>query len=140
MAAASFVAVPGLAAETSTTHTIDCQAAISGGNRPNRPKMAAMCLNEGKIDRLDLINSVDLINPMEHSINSDHPNHTIITLLHFSNPIPTALVASMVFLWIVNLLVMADIRSWFYRASDTVRTADKVCLTVALIFKLWLWL
>ena len=39
----------------------------------------------------------------------------------------------MVFLWIVNLLVMADIRSWFYRASDTVRTADKVCLTIALL-------
>ena len=67
MAAASFVAVPGLAAETSTQHTIDSDTAIAG-----------------------------------------------------------ALVASMVFLWIVNLLVMADIRSWFYRAADTVRTADKV--------------
>ena len=67
MAAASFVAVPGLAAQTSTTNTIDSTTAIGG-----------------------------------------------------------ALVASMVFLWIVNLLVMADIRSWFYRSSDTVRTADKV--------------
>ena len=67
MAAATFVSVPGLAAQTSTHDTIDSQAAIAG-----------------------------------------------------------ALVASMVFLWIVNLLVMADIRSWFYRSSDTVRTADKV--------------
>ena len=67
MAAASFVAVPGLAAQTSTNNTIDSTTAIGG-----------------------------------------------------------ALVASMVFLWIVNLLVMADIRSWFYRSSDTVRTADKV--------------
>ena len=37
-----------------------------------------------------------------------------------------AIVASMVFLWIVVLLVLADVRSWFYRAANTVRMADKV--------------
>ena len=75
MAAASFVAVPGLAAQTSAHNTIDSTTAISG-----------------------------------------------------------ALVASMVFLWIVNLLVMADIRSWFYRSADTVRTADKVSGRADILF------
>jgi len=36
------------------------------------------------------------------------------------------IVASMIFLWIVILLVLADVRSWFYRAANTVRTADKL--------------
>ena len=37
-----------------------------------------------------------------------------------------AIIASMMFLWIVVLLVLADVRSWFYRSANTVRMADKV--------------
>ena len=42
------------------------------------------------------------------------------------NAVVGAIIASMLFLWIVVLLVLADIRSWFYRSSNTVRMADKV--------------
>lgn len=43
-----------------------------------------------------------------------------------STAVVGAIIASMLFLWIVVLLVLADVRSWFYRSANTVRMADKL--------------
>ena len=37
-----------------------------------------------------------------------------------------AITASMIFLWIIILLVVADLRSWFYTSSETVRETDAI--------------
>jgi hypothetical protein len=59
-------------------------------------------------------------------MSSNHHTPAGVTTVDQSTASVGAIVASMIFLWIVIMLVMADLRAWFYNSSQIVRRTDQM--------------